>query len=293
MQTEFRRKLWLLLPVLVLVAAGLSAAIAAAPSGDTPYVALGDSFAAGPLVPPADPDATGCMRSESNYPQLLAARYQITNFRDVTCSGAGIHNIVLPQAVHPGPNPPQLAAVDAGTRLVTLQIGGNDIGFAELVENCFALVPLGTPCRDRYAPGGVDEISARIRNNRPRMDGVLAAIKARAPQATIYVLGYPSLLPEDLPGCWPLMPYAPADVPYLVGIQKELNAMLSESAAANGAHYVDVYTPSLGRDSCRLPAERWVEPLVLPSSGAPIHPNLQGMIGMEAAIAAVVDATLP
>lgn len=285
-----------LVAVLVLAAGVLasSAPAVAVPTSSTTYVALGDSFAAGPLIPPPDPaPPAGCLRSALNYPHLLAAHYRMAGFRDVTCAGAKTDDMFGPQAVNPGPNPPQLDAVDAGTQVVTLQIGGNDIGFLELATNCLALLPLGTPCQDRYAPGGVDEIAARIAATRPKIDAVLAAIRARAPAARIYVLGYQSLFPENSAGCWPFMPYAPLDVPYLISIEVRLNDMIRQGAEANGATYVDVYTPSLGHDACQLPGTRWVEPVLGFTGGAPAHPNVQGMIVANAQLVATLDATFP
>lgn len=281
----------LILAAAVPAALAPSAAVGAAASAGMSYVALGDSFTAGPLIPPPDPaPPPGCLRSSSNYPHLLATRYQLSDFKDVSCSSATTTRMFYPQNVEPGQNPPQLDAVTAGTGLVTLQISGNDIGFSEIVINCVALLPVGTPCQDRYASGGVDTIGARIQATRSKVDAVLAAIKTKAPDASVFVIGYPSLLPENSPGCWPVMPYTAGDLPYLIGIEKQLNDMLSQAAAATGATYVDLYGPSLGRDACALPAERWVEPVVLPVLGAAVHPNLLGVTGMEAVIAGAIEA---
>ena len=59
--------------------------------------------------------------------------------------------------------------------------------------------------------------------------------------------------------------------------EKELNAMLADQAAANGATLVDWYVASIGHDACQLPVTRWVEPAAPASPAAPIHPNLFGM----------------
>src|SRR5829696_6028891 len=61
------------------------------------------------------------------------------------------------------------------------------------------------------------------------------------------------ILPESGPGCWPQMPIAPEDVPYLRETEKKLNAMLTGQAAANGAKYVDAYAASIGHDACQPP----------------------------------------
>lgn len=250
-----------------------------------PYVALGDSYSAGPGIVPAADGPPGCGRSAANYPHLLAGRLQVTNFTDAACAGAATEDMFSSQGVQGGENPPQLDSITPDTALVTLQIGGNDIGFTEIVTQCLSLLPLLHPCTDRYVVGGVDEIAERIRRTAPKVDAVLAEVARRAPGAEVLVVGYPSILPGDSAGCWPLMLYAPDDLPYLVGIQQQLNAMLQERAGAAGATFVDTYTPSLGLDACGMIGNRWVEPLIPLSPAAPVHPNAQGMAGMAAAVA--------
>jgi lysophospholipase L1-like esterase len=282
----------------VLAAASAVAALAAlAPGAEatTPsasaqvagtYVALGDSYTAGPLLPLID-QPYGCLRSSTlNYPHLVADRLGIA-VRDVSCSGAETEDMFAPQGVTPGPNPPQLDALDAGVGLVTLQIGGNDIGFSGIAEDCVSLDPTGHPCQDRFVVDGVDEISRRIAETEPLVAAVLATIHDRAPAARVLVVPYIDILPAALPQlCWPQLPIAYADVPYLRAKEQELDAMLARVAAANGAEYVDAYTPSVGHDACQPPGLRWVEPLVPANLAAPIHPNALGMLGVADAVVA-------
>ena len=262
--------------VAALVAVGVPPPAVAAP---TPYVAMGDSFTAGPLIPNQLPDPLGCLRSDRNYPHLVA-RNAAVPLRDVSCSAAETADLTSPQHVLGGFNPPQLDALDPGVGTVSVQIGGNDIGFTEILWRCAAPLPLGTPCRDHYTRGGVDELSRRIASTAPRVAAALAEIGRRSPHARVFVVGYPAILPETAAGCWPVLPIAPGDVPYLRDKEKELNAMLSTQAAAAGATYVDVYGPSIGHDACQLPGTRWVEPLVPLAPALPVHPNALGMRGM-------------
>jgi lysophospholipase L1-like esterase len=245
------------------------------------YVAMGDSYTAGPLIPNQLPDPVGCGRSDHNYPHLVAG-VRGSVLRDSSCSGANTDDLSSPQPVHGGTNPPQLDALDRGVGKVSVQVGGNDIGFTEILRRCLALLPLGAPCRDLYTAGGVDEISRRIAATAPKVAAALAEVARRSPRARVFVLGYPTILPEAQPGCWPLMPFAPVDVSYLRDRQKELNAMLAAQAAVAGATYVDVYGPSLGHDACQLPGIRWVEPAFPVAPAPPVHPNALGMQGMAA-----------
>ena len=83
------------------------------------YVALGDSYTAGPIIPVQQTDPLGCLRSDHNYPHLVAAALGVSNFRDPSCSGAETEDMTMPQGVSPGPNPPQFDSLAADTQLVT------------------------------------------------------------------------------------------------------------------------------------------------------------------------------
>ncbi len=249
------------------------------------YVALGDSFTAGPLILPQDSAVPGCLRSDVNYPTLIAPSLPQPAFRDVSCSGARTRDMAAAQDVEPDPdNPPQLHALDGSTELVTLGIGGNDIGFTEIAETCVRLAlgdPNGSPCRDHYTAGGVDQIQARIAALRPRLRTVLDEIVRRSPRARVFVVGYPAILPETTAGfalCRPTLPIATGDVAYLRDqVQKRLNAAIRYEARNRGHVYVDTYTPSIGHDACKPPTIRWVEPLIPAADAAPVHPNRIGM----------------
>jgi lysophospholipase L1-like esterase len=273
--------------LLVLVAPGT------ADARQTPrsYVSLGDSYTAGPVIPVQQTDPLGCLRSDHNYPHLVAAALGVSVFRDPSCSGAETGDMTQPQGVSPGPNPPQFDKLDADTQLVTLGIGGNDIGFSEILKNCFSPTPTGHPCQDHFVVNGHDELAARIQETAPKVAAVLDGIHQRSPKARVFVVAYLAILPETGSGCWPQMPIAPDDVPYLRGIEKQLNGMLAAEAKTNRASYVDAYTASIGHDACQLPTTRWVEPVVPTTPAAPVHPNLFGMQGYAAAVLAAVNGS--
>lgn len=252
------------------------------------YVAMGDSYTAGPGIPEPVLDPLGCWRSDRNYPMVLAQARGST-LRDASCSGATTEDFGAAQRVLGGPNPPQLDRLDPDVDIASIQIGGNDIGFGEILQRCTSLLPLWTPCRSFYTGGGSDEISERIAATAPKVGAVLAEARRRAPKAQLLVLGYPSILPDTGPGCWPFMPFAPGDVPYLRAKHKELNAMLATQAADAGATYVDLYEPSVGHDACQLPGTRWVEPLIPLSPAAAYHPNALGMQRMAGVVLTALE----
>ncbi len=264
--------------LLLALATLLLAAVLAAGARAANYVALGDSYAAGPLIPnPVLP--LGCLKSDHNYPHLAAPGIGLT-LRDASCSGATTADMTNPQNVEPdGPNPPQLNSIDANTTVVSLTIGGNDIGFSSVAQNCITLNPFSHPCLDKYDAGGVDQLKARIEATAPKVAAVLAGIKSRSPSAHIYVVNYPAIFPETGLGCWPQMPIGFQDVPYLRSTEQRLNSMLATQAAAAGATLVSWYNASIGHDACKSSSTRWVEPLVPGELAAPIHPNQAGMAG--------------
>lgn len=283
------------LAVLTVLAAGVAVAVptaaqAAAPTGR--YVALGDSFTSGPLIP-SQVDLN-CVRSNRNYPSLVAAALGSSSFTDASCGGATTADILNPSTGQLGlPVPAQIGAVTATTALVTVGIGGNDIGFSSIISDCAEdslSDPFGTPCRDRFTAGGVDQLAARIAAAAPRVAGVLQAVRAAAPGARVVVLGYIAILPDSGFGCWPAVPIAFRDVPYLRSVHKSLNSMLATTAAANGASYVDVYTPSIGHDACRSSGVRWTEGLIPANPAAPFHPNAAGEQGMAGTLLAALRA---
>ncbi|MBW0115570.1 SGNH/GDSL hydrolase family protein [Pseudonocardia abyssalis] len=263
-------------------AAPAESPFAAEPLFDS-YVALGDSFAAGPLIPLQTGTPAGCLRSNRNYPTLVAQTGRVPDFRDVSCSGGRTDDLFAPQVTQLGTNPPQLDALGTDTAGVTLSIGGNDIGFATIISECATRSPrepLGAACRDFFTGSdGSDELAARIDDTAPKVGDALAAIAERSPDAEVYLVGYPAILPEGA-GCFPVVPFSAGDVAYLRDTEKALNAMLAEEAAAAGVTFVDTYERFIGHDVCTLPGTKWIEGLVPTSPAAPVHPNALGMLSM-------------
>ncbi|MGW2521436.1 SGNH/GDSL hydrolase family protein [Streptomyces sp. NPDC001617] len=267
----------------LVLAAGTPAVAHGSPGGhrDRQYVALGDSYTSGPLIP-RQVDAN-CARSDHNYPSLVAATSKGTVLTDVSCAGATTEEMWKPQ----GTNGPQLDALRPDTDLVTVQIGGNDVGFGSIIATCAQLAATdlaGNPCQSHYTASGYDQLALAVLKTAPKITQVLRAVHHRAPHARVLVVGYPDLLPDDGTGCYPSVPFAAKDFPYLRDTEKRLNLMLRLTAALNHADYVDTYAPTRGHDMCKLPADRWIEPLQPASPAAPAHPNAKGEQAMAQAV---------
>jgi lysophospholipase L1-like esterase len=274
--------------LLFLAAAVAAGAVLAASASAASYVSLGDSYAAGPFIPnPVLP--LGCLKSDHNYPHLAAP--SIGPLKDPSCSGAKTDDMTNPQSVEiDGPNPPQFNSLEAGTEVVSVTIGGNDIGFSEIAQSCITLNPFSSPCKNKYDSGGKDQIAERIAATAPKVAAVLQGIHSRSPEARVYVVNYPAIFPETGSGCWPQMPISFSDAPYLRAKQQQLNAMLATQAANNGAKLANWYQASIGHDACKSSSVRWVEPLVPNNPAAPIHPNLRGMEGGATVLVSAVKA---
>lgn len=263
-------------------------------TGSGPFVALGDSYAAGNLIPDS-PTGTpaGCLRSSHDYGADAAAALGMTGYVDATCNGATTASMTQPQSVPLGTNPSQLDALAADDSVVTLTIGGDDIGFSAILETCakLSLTNLfGNPCQRHYTAGGTDQLVAAINAAAPKVAAVLQGIQTRAPDARVLLVGYPDILPVTGHGCWPLVPFAFGDVPYLRGIEVDLNQMLARTAAANGATFVDTYQATIGHDACTGAGTKDVESLVPTSLAYPFHPNQRGELVMAQQVIAALSS---
>ena len=263
---------------------GTATPTASTPTAPTPtatpvtkYVALGDSYSAGPLIPTTDL-AGGCARSDHNYPSLLADELDAKTFVDVTCSGAKTHDITGVQRPFPDSRvPAQLASVTPDTTLVTLGIGGNDLDlFATLVRTCTRLRstdPQGDPCARQLSAVGPD-LEAATATISTRVAKALRAIRAKAPDATVVLVGYLRLVPDS--GTCVGLPLAAGDYAEGRRISEALDAALQRAARRTGTTFVDMYAASEGHDICS--DDPWVNGSVTDRQKAlSYHPFAAGM----------------
>lgn len=243
------------------------------------YVSLGDSFTAGPYVPTTDL-AKGCLRSDGNYPSLVAARLAIADFTDVSCSGADTGDLTRPQATYRETTvPAQLDALTAKTDLVTLGIGGNDFDlFGRLLRTCTGLRahdPHGSPCTDRIKADGID-LPRQITRIGTRIAADLRRVHKRSPQARVLLVGYLRLAPADGQTCPARLPLADGDYRLARRIATSLDHVMRGAARSGGAGFVDMYAASRGHDICS--ATPWVNGAVTRQDAAlAFHPLAAGM----------------
>ncbi|MGH3362003.1 MAG: SGNH/GDSL hydrolase family protein [Nocardioides sp.] len=240
----------LLLPLLPALA--LQPAAHAAPPS---YVALGDSYSSGTGTRSYIADGTSCQRSTYAYPSLIAAaRNYALNFR--ACSGARIPDVTNTQ----------LSALGTGTNYVTISVGGNDAGFADVLTEC------ATPWWAGDCDGAIDQAQAYINNTLPgALSNLYASIRTKAPNAKVVVVGYPRIfMGEDCnAGTW----FSPAEMSRLNQTADLLNSKTSQQASAKGFSFANPTSRFIGHAVCDDP--EWINGLSNPISES-YHPNKPG-----------------
>nr|WP_255375347.1 SGNH/GDSL hydrolase family protein [Saccharomonospora sp. CUA-673] len=266
------------------------------------YVALGDSYTSGPLIPlPKLTAPLGCVRSTANYPTVLQSTLRAESFDDVSCGGAETTHMTEPQRTALGTNAPQLDTLRPDTDLVTVGIGGNDEGvFGSMVGTCpglRALDPTGTPCRDHFTdPDGTDRLVEAVGRTEGRIAAVLDEVVARSPEATVLVVGYPRITPPPASAltCPKVLPFADGDLAWAHDVETALSGAVrgaAETVAAAGhdVSYVDMHGPSEGHDAC-AGSDAWIQgKLTNPLVAMSYHPNAAGMRGVAAELRTALD----
>lgn len=261
------------------------------------YVALGDSFSSGEGVEPyftgSDTPTNQCHRSKLAYParlRLTGLNPPVDPFEQfIACSGATTANVIsggVPPDSGPGEKPQldKTFGEDPGTMILndnvdmaTITIGGNDVYFVRILKLCL-LKSLSCEA-DSFLPGDLDPrpldqiIDGWIQDVRPRLLRVYSEIKARSPDASLFVLGYPQLVPEEVSFFFPRCGFLKAalDAPervFLRGKTSKLNAAVRSAAGEVGVHFVPVEAHFAGRELCAKFKTDWI--------GFNFHPNEDG-----------------
>jgi len=224
------------------------------------YVAMGDSYTAAPLFPLAEQEQiNGCLRSDENYPALVATQLDVPLI-DVSCSGASTTSMFAAQRFIDNERPPQLDSLTTDTDLVTLGIGANDFRyFSKMIFTCLKVAkrdPEGSPCRDKnLTPQGRDRIERHLSEIRRNVSRVVRAIGRKAPNAQILLVGYPQLLPAE-GTCRNKLPLAVGDYAYTRDLNLRLANAVRRGGVSAGAEFVDLVEASQGHDICS--DEPWV-----------------------------------
>lgn len=235
--------------VILLTLAGVGQAQAVA----GPYTALGDSYSSGVGTRTYYSDSGSCYRGPNAYPVQVAARLGAP-LTFVACSGAKVANVLG-----------QLGSLNASTAFVTVSVGGNDAGFADVITRC--ALPWPWTCTSQ-----INAANAYIRNTLPgTLDNLYAQIRTRAPNATVAVVGYPRLFNGE--ECNALSRISPGEQSSLNATADLLATTIGGRAAAHGFRFVDVRAAFTGHAVCD--DVEWLNGLSNPVLES-YHPNATG-----------------
>lgn len=250
------------------------------------YVALGDSYAAmgsRDLPQPGSPEF--CMRSTDNYVSQVQADSRIDDGSDVSCQGAVTADILSPRSTPDGELPPQVEAITPDTDLVTLSIGGNDLGFADIAR-----------CVNTNLGGAADsncdgELSSLIEQRLgalpAHLDQIYKEIRAQhgGDDLTIVATGYlPTITGHD--SCEALAGVSTQDRFWIAALTFAVNLSVRVAAENNGATYVNV-EEFADHTLCAEPEQRFIDLTGEETGSYPLHPT---PLGQEAMAQAVLGA---
>ena len=227
---------------------------AAAPA----YVALGDSYSSGTGTRSYIADGTTCQRSTAAYPSLIAAaRGYALNFR--ACSGATVADVTNTQ----------LSALTTATNYVSISVGGNDAGFANVLTEC-ALPGWMSNCN-----GKINTAQSFINATLPsRLSTLYTGIRTRAPYAKVVVVGYPRIFNGE--DCNAFTWFSPAEETRLNQTADLLNSRLASAASAAGFSFANPTSRFVGHAVCD--SDEWINGLSNPISES-YHPKATGHAG--------------
>ncbi|WP_212915147.1 SGNH/GDSL hydrolase family protein [Streptomyces sp. TS71-3] len=218
------------------------------------YVALGDSYSSGNGAGNYDSSSGDCHRSLSAYPYLWKNAHQPSSFNDDACSGAVTTDVTNSQLGH----------LSASTGLVSLTIGGNDAGFSDVMTTC--VTGSDSTCVNR-----VNQAESYAQNTLPgRLKATYDAIRAKAPNARVVVLGYPRIYTLNV-FCVGLSDTKHRKIDEAADM---LNSVIRTASQNHGFVYGDVSSTFSGHELCS--GDDWLHSLVVSPSWESYHPTATG-----------------
>ncbi|MGW0735746.1 SGNH/GDSL hydrolase family protein [Streptomyces sp. NPDC002851] len=222
------------------------------------YVALGDSYSSGVGAGNYDSGSGDCKRSTRAYPALWAAANSPSSFAFTACSGARTGDVVNGQ----------LGPLSSATSLVSITVGGNDAGFADVMITCVT-------SSDSACVARVEEAKRYVDTTLPgKLDSTYSAIKSKAPNARVVVLGYPRFYKLN-GSCSVGMSETKRSA--INGGADHLNAATAKRAADHGFAFADVVPAFTGHEICS--GDSWLHSVNWGNLGESYHPTASGQSG--------------
>lgn len=235
---------------------------AAAPAGaqsGVSYVALGDSYSSGVGAGSYISSSGSCDRSVNAYSALWDAANQPASYTSVACSGATTSTVISSQ----------LSALSSATTLVSVTVGGNDVGFSSVMETC---VLSSTSTCVKAITTSESEISGQLPGE---LNSVLADIRADAPAARVVVLDYPQLY--DLSKSSGCIGLSTTDRTDLNQAADQLDGQIQAAAGRYGDVFADVRPAFAGHEICD--SSSWLHSVNILDISESYHPTAAGQSG--------------
>jgi lysophospholipase L1-like esterase len=252
----------LLLAAVTIAAAALPVLAIAAPAsaqGSAHYVALGDSYSSGLGAGSYIGSSGSCDRSTNAYPALWDGAHQPASYTSVACAGATTATVLSSQ----------LSALSSATTLVSITIGGNDVGFSTVMATC-VLTPTSS------CVNAIHAAEAEVASQLPgELDGVLKAITAAAPSARVAVLDYPELY--DLSKSATCLGLSTTDRTDLNQAADQLDGQIQAAAARHRDVFGDVRPAFAGHEICD--SGSWLHAVNIFDISESYHPTAAGQSG--------------
>ncbi|MEU7645497.1 SGNH/GDSL hydrolase family protein [Streptomyces huasconensis] len=237
---------------------GATAAQADQNAAATGYVALGDSYSSGVGAGNYDSASGDCKRTKRAYPALWAAANSPSSFTFAACAGARTGDVLTKQ----------LGSLGSGTGLVSITVGGNDAGFADVMTTC--VLQSESSCLARIA-----QARAYVDSTLPgNLDKVYSAIDTKAPSARVVVLGYPRFYKLNGSCTSGLTERERAAINDAADY---LNTATAKRAADHGFTFGDVTRTFTGHEICSGSA--WLHSVNWLNIGESYHPTAAGQSG--------------
>jgi lysophospholipase L1-like esterase len=234
----------------------LATAAPAAAQSTVHYVALGDSYSSGVGAGDYISSSGSCDRSLKAYPQLWDNANAPASYNSVACSGAKTSDVVNSQ----------VGALSTATTLVSITIGGNDVGFSSVMETC---VLYSTTTCVNSINAAESEMSSQLPGE---LNNAFAAIAAHAPNAHVVVLDYPLLY--DLNKSSTCIGLSSTDRRDLNDAGNLLDNTIQAAAGRYSDTFADVRTQFTGHQICD--SDSWLHSVDWLDLGVSYHPTATG-----------------
>lgn len=220
------------------------------------YVALGDSYSSGVG---SGSESGSCLQSPTAYPGLWNAAHHPSSYTMAACSGAKTTDV----------NANQLSALSSSTGLVSITIGGNDVGFSNIMTQCVLYGE--SQC--------VAAVNAAENTARAYLAGWLNTtyngIRSHAPNAQVVVLDYPVFYQLGVWYCVGLSETSRSKIDEGINL---VDGIIQTAAQGHGFTFADVRSIFVGHQLCSS-GTKWLHSLNYTDLTESYHPTAAGQSG--------------